>query len=62
MNEIIKSSYHEIKQAVEENTPLKIVVYVGIGVASVYLLGKAFTGLAATIRGFNELKSAINGK
>jgi hypothetical protein len=56
------SSYHEIKQAVEENTPLKIVVYVGIGVASVYLLGKAFKGLAETIRGFNELKSAIYGK
>jgi hypothetical protein len=61
-NEIIKSSYHEIKQAVEDNSTLKVVVYVGIGVVSVYLLGKAFKGLAETIRGFNELKSAINGK
>jgi len=40
---------------------LKTVVYVGIGVLAIFALGKAFDGLATTVRGFNNLKSAING-
>jgi hypothetical protein len=62
MHENLKQNYQEIKKTVESNKTLKTVVYIGIGVASLYLLGKAFRGLASTIRGFNELKSAINGK
>lgn len=52
----------KIKKIVNENKPLKIAVYVGLGIISLYILGKAFKGLAITINGFNELKSAINGK
>ena len=62
MNEKIKTNFQEFKQVVEGNKALKTVVYIGITVASLYLLGKAFKGLASTVRGFNELKSAINGK
>jgi hypothetical protein len=62
MNEKIKTNFQEFKQVVESNKALKTSVYVGIGLLSLYLLGKAFKGLASTVRGFNELKSAINGK
>ncbi len=62
MNEKIKKKYLEIKREVDTNNVLKTVVYISIGVLSLYLLGKAFKGLASTVRGFNELKAAINGK
>lgn len=62
MNEKLKSNLQEFKQVVESNKALKAAVFIGIGVVSLYLLGKAFKGLASTVRGFNELKSAINGK
>jgi hypothetical protein len=62
MNEKTKLNIQDIKQAVESNKVLKTAVYIGIGALSLYLLGKAFNGLASTIRGFNELKSAINGE
>ena len=62
MNEKTKLNIQDIKQAVESNKILKTAVYIGIGALSLYLLGKAFKGLASTIRGFNELKSAINGE
>ena len=62
MNEKTKLNIQDIKQAVESNKVLKTAVYIGIGALSLYLLGKAFKGLASTIRGFNELKSAINGE
>ena len=62
MNEKLKINFQEFKQAVESNRTLKTAVYIGISIATLYFLGKAFKGLASTIRGFNELKSAINGK
>ena len=61
MNEKLKN-FQEFKQVVEGNKVLKTAVYIGVSVAVLYLLGKAFKSLASTIRGFNELKSAINGK
>ena len=62
MNEKIKTNFQEFKQVIESNKVLKTAVYFGIGVLSIYLLGKAFKGLISTLQGFNELKSAINGK
>jgi hypothetical protein len=62
MNEKIKANFLEFKQVVEGNKVLKSAVYIGITVASLYLLGKVFKGLASTVQGFNELKSAINGR
>jgi hypothetical protein len=62
MNEKTKLNIQDLKQAIESNKVLKTAVYIGIGALSLYLLGKAFKGLASTIRGFNELKSAINGE
>ena len=62
MNKKLKINFQEFKQVVESNKALKTAIYIGIAVASLYLLGKAFKGLASTVRGFNELKSAINGK
>ena len=46
MNEKIKKNFQELKQEVESNKALKTAVYVGIGVLSLYLLGKAFKALA----------------
>jgi hypothetical protein len=40
---------------------IKGAVLVGGTIFVLFLLGKAFKGLASTIRGFNDLKSAING-
>lgn len=62
MNEKVKNNFQEFKQIVESNKVLKTAVCIGIGVLSLYLLGKVFKGLASTVQGFNELKSAINGK
>ena len=61
MKENYKNNYQAIKNTINSNKALKIAVYVGIGVISLYLLGKAFTALSTTVRGFNDLKSALNG-
>ena len=61
MNEKTKENIQTLKKAIESDKLLKTAVYIGIGVLSLYLLGKAFNGLAATVRGFNNLRSAING-
>ncbi len=62
MNEKTKTNFHEFKQVIQGNKALKTAFYIGITVASLYLLGKVFKGLASAVQGFNELKSAINGK
>ena len=62
MNEILKNNYKEIKKTIDSNKLLKTAVYIGIGVVALYVLGKALSSLASTVRGFNELKSALNGK
>lgn len=61
MNEKTKENIQILKKAIESDKMLKTAVYIGIGVLSLYLLGKAFNGLATTVRGFNNLKSALNG-
>jgi hypothetical protein len=61
MNEKTKENIQILKKAIESDKLLKTAVYIGIGVLSLYLLGKAFNGLATTVRGFNNLKSALNG-
>lgn len=61
MNEKTKENIQLLKKAIESDKLLKTAVYIGIGVLSLYLLGKAFNGLATTVRGFNNLKSALNG-
>ncbi len=40
---------------------IKGAALVGGTILVLFLMGKAFKGLASTIRGFNDLKSAING-
>jgi hypothetical protein len=40
---------------------IKGAVLVGGTILVLFLLGKVFKGLASTIRGFNDLKSAIKG-
>ncbi len=52
----------ELKDKINSDKYLKTAVYIGIGVVSLYLLGKVFSTLASTVRGYNELKSALNGK
>ena len=61
MSEKTKENIQILKKAIESDKLLKTAVYIGIGVLSLYLLGKAFNGLATTVRGFNNLKSALNG-
>jgi len=61
MQEKTKVNFQTLKKTIESDKTLKTVVYVGIGVLALFVLGKAFNGLATTVRGFNNLKSAING-
>ncbi len=51
----------QIKSLINTNEIVKIVFYAGAAVISLYVIGKSFSALATAIRGFNELKSAING-
>ena len=44
------------------NKAVKITTIILGGVLLVYVVGKAFNGIATVIRGFNNMKSAYNGK
>jgi hypothetical protein len=44
------------------NKIVKITTTILGGVLLVYLVGKTFNGIATVIRGFNNMKSAYNGK
>lgn len=61
MKESHKINYQEIKNTINSNKVLKTAVYIGVGVISLYLLGKVFSVLSSTVKGFNDLKSALNG-
>ncbi|MEN9997561.1 MAG: hypothetical protein RI922_551 [Bacteroidota bacterium] len=52
----------EIKEYLDKNPQIKTVVYIGLGIVGLYVAGKVFSALATSVRGFNELRSAINGK
>jgi hypothetical protein len=52
----------EIKEYLDKNPQLKTVVYIGLGIVGLYVAGKVFSALATSVRGFNEFRSAINGK
>ena len=62
MNPIKKVNLQEIKQYLDDNKPIKTVVYIGLGVVGLYVAGKVFSALASSVRGFNEFRSAINGR
>ncbi len=61
MIQIKKVNLQEIKEFLDDNPPVKTVVYIGIGVAGIYIAGKMFSALASSVRGFNEFRSAIKG-
>ena len=52
----------ELKDKINSDKRLKTAVYFVGGVICLYILGKVFFSLATTVRGFNELKSALNSK
>jgi hypothetical protein len=61
MKPIKKVNLQEIKQYLDDNPPIKIVVYIGLGVVGLYVAGKVFSALASSVRGFNEFRSALKG-
>ena len=52
-------TFKELKDKINSDKYLKTFVYIGIGVVSLYLLGKVFSTIASTVRGYKELKSAL---
>jgi hypothetical protein len=54
-------SLKELKDKINSDKYLKTAVYIGIGVVSLYILGKVLSTMASTVRGYNELKSALKG-
>ncbi len=52
----------KLKSQVTSDKFIKGAFYVGGTIVVLFLLGKAFKGLASTIRGFNDLKRAFVGK
>ena len=62
MNDKLKNNLQEFKDFLDANKAIKVAVYVGLSVVSLYIIGKVFSTLAYTVRGFNDLQSAINGK
>ena len=61
MKPIKKINLQEIKQFLDDNPPIKTAVYIGLGVAGIYVAGKVFSALASSVRGFNEFRSALKG-
>ncbi len=61
MNQIKKINFQEIEQYMEDNPPIKMAVYIGLGVVGLYVAGKVFSALASSVRGFNEFRSALKG-
>jgi hypothetical protein len=61
MNDILKVNYQEIKNHIDTDKVLKATVYIGITVASLYLIGQVFKGVATAVRGYKDLKAAFNG-
>lgn len=57
-----ESNFQTMKKMIEADKLVKVAVYFGLGVVSLYIIGKTFSVLALTVRGYNDLKSAINGK
>ncbi len=51
-----------LKSTVESNKAVKTVVYLFSAAVVLYMAGKMLSMLAGSIRGFNDLRSAINGK
>ncbi len=62
MNEKTENNIKDFKQEINSNRFLKSAIYIGAGVLALFILSKALSGLTSTVRGFNELKSALNGK
>jgi hypothetical protein len=56
-----KINLQEVKLYLNENPPIKTIVYIGLGIAGLYLAGKVFSVLASSLRGFNEFRSALKG-
>jgi hypothetical protein len=51
-----------LKSTVESNKAVKTVVYLVSAAAVPYMAGIILSMLAGSIRGFNDFRSAINGK
>ena len=62
MNKDLQSNLKEIKDKINSDKRLKTAVYIVGGVICLYIIGKVFSSLATTVRGYNDLKSALNGK
>jgi hypothetical protein len=61
MKPTIEENLRTFHKIVSEDKVLKTITYIGIGVLSLYVLSKAFNGLAVVVRSINNIKSAING-
>jgi hypothetical protein len=61
MKPIKKVNLQEIKQYLDDNPPIKTVVYIGLGVVGLYVAGKVFSALASSVRGFNEFRLVLKG-
>ena len=57
-----KINLQEIKQYLDDNPPIKTVVYIGLGVVGLYVAGKLFSVIDSSVRGFNEFRSALKGE
>ena len=58
----IKSNFFSFEPSEYTSKVAQTVLVIGIGVLSIYVLGKAFKGMAVIIREFNEFRTAINGQ
>jgi hypothetical protein len=59
MNKDLQSNLKEIKDKINSDKRLKTALYTMGGVICLYFLGKVFSSLATTVRGFNELKIGV---
>lgn len=50
-----------LKNEYKTNNYLKIPIYLGLGLLGLYFVGKLFSVLATSVRGFNDFRSAIKG-
>ncbi|OYU84273.1 MAG: hypothetical protein CFE24_07245 [Flavobacterium sp. BFFFF2] len=59
MKQILKK---ELLDKGKQNKTVKTLYIVAIGVASLFVVGKIFHVMAGTVRSYNNLKLAMNGK
>lgn len=60
MSRIIEKNIKELKQILDNNKELKRVIYISVGVISLYLIVKSFKAIKSNVNELSIINSIIN--